>query len=129
MLLQVGTIFPQLGNAVYGDRPVIIGFLHLVFLGFLTFFILSNLIQNGFFTRENKIISFPLILFSIGVFANEFILMLQGLGILLQTNNDIYKWLLWVAAIILFTGALLIALARLRVVRSQKNKAILADGL
>jgi hypothetical protein len=34
MTLNVGTIFPQLGNAVYGFMPIIIGFLHLVFLGF-----------------------------------------------------------------------------------------------
>jgi hypothetical protein len=128
MLLQVGTVFPQLGNAVYGDRPVIIGFLHLVFLGFVTFFILSNLIQNGFFTKGHKIISLPLIVFSVGVFANEFILMLQGLGILLQTNNDIYKWLLWGAAIILFTGAFLIACTRVYIISTQKNKATLPDG-
>jgi hypothetical protein len=113
MLLQVGTIFPQLGNAVYGDRPVIIGFLHLVFLGFITFFLLALLIENGYFTSNNKLIAFPFIIFSAGIILNEFLLMLQGLGILFQTNNDIYKWLLWIAAIILFTGALMIALARL----------------
>lgn len=120
MLLQVGTIFPRLGNAVYGDRPVIIGFLHLVFLGFITFFILSLLIENGYFTFRNKLILFPFIVFSTGIFANEILLMSQGLGILLQTNNDIYKWLLWGAAIILFTGALSIACTRLYIIRSRK---------
>jgi hypothetical protein len=125
MLLQVGTIFPQLGNAVYGDRPVIIGFLHLVFLGFITFFILALLIENGYFTLRNKIVLFPFIIFSTGIIGNEFLLMLQGLGILLQTNNDIYKWLLWGVAIILFTGALSIALTRLYIARIQKNKATL----
>jgi hypothetical protein len=130
MILQVGTIFPRLGNAVYGDRPVIIGFLHLVFLGFVTFFILSVLVENGYFNTKNKIISFPLILFSIGVFANEILLMVQGLGILFQTNNSIFNWLLWGAAIILFTGALSIACARLFIVfqERQKNKATLSDG-
>jgi hypothetical protein len=125
MVLQVGTIFPQLGNAVYGDRPVIIGFLHLVFLGFLTFFLLAILIESGYFSRENRIVLFPFIVFSTGIFLNEFFLMLQGLGILLNTNNDIYKWLLWGAAIILFTGAVLMALARLSIIRNQKNKATL----
>lgn len=123
MLLQVGTVFPQLGNAVYGDRPVIIGFLHLVFLGFVTFFLLSGFIENGYFTKEKKLIALPLIWFAVGIFANEFLLMLQGLGVLLQTNSDIYKWLLWGAAIILFTGALFIAVTRLTLVSRQKNKA------
>ena len=123
MLLQVGTIFPQLGNAVYGDRPVIIGFLHLVFLGFITFFILALLIEEGYFNSGNKTIVFPFVVFSTGIIGNEFLLMLQGLGILLQTNNEIYKWLLWAAAIILFTGALLIALSRLYIITDKKNKA------
>lgn len=129
MVLQVGTIFPPLGNAVYGDRPVIIGFLHLVFLGFLTFFILSSLTENGFFTRRSKLIAFPLVLFSTGIFSNEILLMVQGLGILFQTNNSIYNWLLWGAAIILFSGALLIAATRLYILQSsKKNKATLMDG-
>jgi hypothetical protein len=129
MLLQVGTVFPTLGNAVYGDRPVIIGFLHLVFLGFITFFLLALFIENGYFNLKNKIVLFPFAIFSTGIIANEFLLMLQGLGILLKTNNDIYKWLLWGAAIILFTGALLIVLTRLYIIRVEKNKAIPKDGL
>ena len=124
MVLQVGTIFPQLGNAVYGDRPVIIGFLHLVFLGFITFFLLAILIEKNYFTLNKKTLLFPFIVFATGIFANEFLLMLQGVGILFKTNNDIYKWLLWGAAIVLFTGALLIALARFHIInKEKKNKA------
>jgi hypothetical protein len=108
MLLNVGTIFPTLGNAVYGDRPVIIGFLHLVFLAFLSFYILCVLVDIQFFKRRNY---YAIVVFSVGIFANEILLMLQGLGVLLKTNNDIYKWLLWVAAIILFTGALLMTIS------------------
>lgn len=125
MLLQVGTISPRLGNAVYGDRPMIIGFLHLVFLGFLTFFILSTLIRDEFFTRKNKIISLPLVIFAIGVLANESFLMLQGLGILLKTNHGVYNWLLWGTAFVLFTGAFLIALSRIYIISTRKNKAII----
>ena len=122
MLLNVGTIFPQLGNAVYGDRPVIIGFLHLVFLGFLSFYLLATFVENGYFSKQNKVISYPFIIFSSGIILNEFLLMLQGLGILLKTNNDIYKWLLWGAAIILFAGSLSIAFARLSVIKNNGNK-------
>lgn len=122
MLLNVGTILPSLGNAVYGDRPVIIGFLHLVFLGFLSFYLLATLIENGYFTKHHKIIAYPFAVFSLGIIVNEFLLMLQGLGILFETNHDIFKWLLWGAAIILFAGALLIALARLSVINSETIK-------
>jgi hypothetical protein len=127
MLLQVGTIFPQLGNAVYGDRPVIIGFLHLVFLGFITFFLLALLIENRYFSRRGKQVVIPFVVFSFGIIANEVVLMLQGLGILLNTNSDIYKWLLWGVAIILFTGAFIIAFIRLNIFLGAKNKATRLD--
>jgi hypothetical protein len=104
MLLHTGTIFPQLGNAVYGDRPVIIGFLHLIFLGFVTFYVLCNLIESDFFTKYGRMISFPFIIFAFGIIANELLLLLQGLGILFNTNNDVYKWLLWCSSILLFLG-------------------------
>ncbi len=122
MLLSAGTIFPQLGNEVYGNRPVIIGFLHLVFLGFLTFYLLAALIEKGYFTKHHKISSTPFLIFSLGIISNELLLMVQGLGVLFKTNSDIYKWLLWIAAIILLAGSVFIALARLSVINSMDNK-------
>jgi hypothetical protein len=124
MLLHVGTIFPGLGNAVYGDRPVIIGFLHLVFLGFVSFYILAILIESGYFTKKGKLIQFPFFVFAFGIISNEMILMLQGLGILFSTNFDVYKWLLWLTSIILFTGALLIVCLRLNVLNSGRNPEV-----
>jgi len=121
MLLQVGTIFPSLGNAVYGDRPVIIGFLHLVFLGFITFFLLALLIENGYFQYNERFIQWPFILFATGILLNELLLMLQGLGILLNTNSNIYKQLLWGVAIVLFTGSFSIAVTRLFIIVNQKK--------
>jgi hypothetical protein len=111
--LNVGTIFPALGDAVYGARPIIIGFLHLVFLGFLTFFILSLLIEYGYFTKGIKLIKYPFIVFVVGIFANEALLGIQGLSILFQTNSFLYNWLLWFASILLFIGAVSITLVRL----------------
>jgi hypothetical protein len=122
MLLNVGTIVPQLGNAVYGDRPVIIGFLHLVFLGFVSFFILSHLIESGFFSRNGRLARMPFYVFLTGVLANEALLMLQGLQILFKTNSYIYNWLLWIASILLFLGASMIAITGFK--NRQNKKAI-----
>jgi hypothetical protein len=112
MLLNAGTVIPQLGNAVYGDRPVIIGFLHLVFLGFCSFYLLGEFIDNGYFNKRGKLILYPFVVFAGGIFANELLLMLQGLGILFKTNSDLFKWFLWAASILLFIGATLIVIAR-----------------
>lgn len=120
MVLNVGTLIPSLGDAVYGNRPVIIGFLHLVFLGFVTFFILSRLLEAGYFTRHQKIIRFPFYVFSFGIIANETLLMLQGLGILFKTNSNIFNWLLWGASIFLLLGAVAIAVAYWLVYKSKK---------
>ncbi|MBB1282963.1 hypothetical protein HRH25_01165 [Flavisolibacter sp. BT320] len=111
MILTIGTIYPPLGNAVYGARPVIIGFLHLVFLGFVSFFILSTAIEDGYFTRNQKTIVWPFYLFGLGVLFNEVFLMLQGLEILLKTNSPVYYWLLWIGAILLFLGSFSLAIA------------------
>jgi hypothetical protein len=117
-ILNAGTIIPSLSNAVYGDRPVIIGFLHLVFLAFVSFFILSQMTGEGVFNANNRLARTPLIVFMAGVILNEIFLMVQGLGILLMTNSEIYNWLLWIAAIVLLCGGVLLAVAGSR---SSKN--------
>jgi hypothetical protein len=111
MVLNIGTIFPQLGNAIYGNRPVIIGFLHLVFLGFVSFYILSSLIESGVFLKKGKLIRLPFFIFGFGIIANEVLLMLQGLEILYKTNSMWYSWLLWFNSMVLFCGALLVVRA------------------
>lgn len=109
LILNAGTLIPSLGHAVYGDRPVIIGFLHLVFLGFVTFYILSYLIEEGRFSTAKKSNQVPFAIFAFGIIANELLLALQGLGILFKTNSGVYNWLLWIASIFLFVGASAIA--------------------
>ena len=109
MVLQIGPIFPALGTAVYGDRPLIIGFLHLVFLAFLTLYLISSFIEDGYFNRGGKTIRLPFLVFTFGVVANECLLMLQGLGILFFYNTSLYNWLLWINSIILVVGSAMMA--------------------
>jgi len=124
MVLTVGTVYPPLGHAVYGARPVIIGFLHLVFLAFVSCYLLSNIIQEGYFTVSQKVVAYPFYLFGLGVIANEVLLMIQGLEILLKTNNPIYSRLLWGVAIVLLAGALTLAFEFYRRQRVNKKAAV-----
>jgi hypothetical protein len=126
MALNVGTIFPKLGNAIYGNRPLIIGFLHLVFLGFVSFYILSSLIEDNFFKSKNQQIKFPFLLFGFGIIANESLLMLQGLEILFKTNSTLYSWLLWGVSIILFMGAAAILFSYLTADKYNTQKKMAA---
>ncbi|MEP6684804.1 MAG: hypothetical protein ABJA35_16145 [Parafilimonas sp.] len=119
MILQAGTIIPQLAKIVFGDRPAIIGFLHLVFLGFVTFFILSIYCSLKAFNTKKFITKFALVFFSSAILLNEIVLLFQGVGILFETTSHIYPWLLWSAAICLFTGAILLITSRLNNIRSN----------
>lgn len=121
LLLNAGTIIPALGDAVYGDRPIIIGFLHLVFLGMLTFYLLAVYCEQDIFSKGGRLVKLPIIVFSTGIFLNEILLFVQGLIILFNVNSGIFKWLLWVAAIVLFLGAFMMVIARLQVGTQKKD--------
>jgi len=121
MLLQIGTIIPALANAVFGYRPIIIGFLHLVFLGFLTFYILSNFVNGNVFPPERTISKTAILFFSSAIVINEAILLVDGIGLMFYTTNPVYSWLLWVASILLLAGSFLILLARIAKFKSAER--------
>ncbi len=112
IFLQCFTIFPVIGNMIFGNRPVIMGFLHLVFLGFVTLFILACFSKKGLLNSKIKLTNIALIFFAIAVILNEVLLITQGLASLFIAGSIVFPWLLWATGILLFTGSLLIASAR-----------------
>lgn len=123
-LLQMGTIVPDLGNTIFGYRPIIIGFLHLVFLGFVSFYLLSRHIDEGIFNRQSSFARAALSLFAFGIVAQEVVLMVQGIGLFAGSAPPLYHWLLWGISLALFLGAVLVAAAGL----SQKEPAAVASA-
>jgi len=100
ILLQGLSVVPFLGRFAFGIRPVIIGYLHLVFLGFVSFFLI------GFYLLEKLYVfgRMALIFFIAGVLANEVFLLLQGMYALAENgwgNSGIY---LLGASLSIFTG-------------------------
>ena len=112
LLLQSFTIIHSINILVFGNRPAIMGFLHMVFLGFVTLFILGYMAQKNllniriFFTRV------ALILFTIAILINEALLITQGMGTIFITGTAIYQWLLWYAGILLLAGSIFIGISR-----------------
>jgi hypothetical protein len=123
MILQCFTIFKSVGNAVFGDRPVIIGFLHLVFLAFITPFILAWLVQAGILSIKSKLTWPALITFILSVIANEGLLMVQGVGAMFLQGSNLYSWFLWLASIGLTVGAILIFIACLESRKFQNSSS------
>ncbi len=114
MFLQSLTVFPFVGNAVFGDRPVIIGFLHLVFLGFVSPFILAYYTQKKNLNIKIRLTGYALIVFMSAIVCNEITLMLQGLGAMFLKSSYLFSWLLWGISFLLMTGAILIFVARMK---------------
>ncbi|MBS1522122.1 MAG: hypothetical protein JST50_14055 [Bacteroidetes bacterium] len=100
--VQIGIVIPSVGNEVFGDRPIIIGYLHLVMLGFVSLYLLAHLLHIRFFTQRESLSKKSIILFTVAVIVNEVVLMTQGLSAMVMLSSSIYSWLLWVAAILLF---------------------------
>jgi hypothetical protein len=114
IFLQSLTVFNSINVLVFGNRPMIMGFLHMVFLGFVTLFIIAYFAQNGILKNRSKLTMFALLLFTIAIVINEILLMLQGLGSILISSSPMYSWYLWSASLLLLLGTLLIAIARIR---------------
>jgi hypothetical protein len=120
-LLQTGTIIPSLGKLVYGDRAIIIGYLHLVLLGFVTLYIIANFMYSGLIDGTSRFTRYSVRVFAGAIITNEVILMTQGFGNMLMVSYSIYTWLLWGAAIWLFTGAVMVFISRMKTVRKLQH--------
>lgn len=114
MVLQSLTIFAGVGNAVFGDRPVIIGFLHLVFLGFVSPFILAYYTQEKILNVKVRLTVHAQVIFIVFVGCNEIVLMLQGAGAMFLKSSRWFSWSLWVISVGLLVGIVLTFVAVLK---------------
>ncbi len=79
LLLQLGSVIPQVSKLVYGFRPILIAYLHLVLLAIFTIFLLLTLFEKNFIVisaNTKKMFLF----FVIGIFLNEIVLAIQGIA-------------------------------------------------
>jgi hypothetical protein len=107
LLLQSGSIHPALSQLSYGFRPIIIGYLHLVLLGVTSIFILGYIISFKLI-NINKMLIAGTIVFVTGIIINELLLMLQGVAAMSYTAIPYINEVLLGAALILFSGTIII---------------------
>nr|MBP8067156.1 hypothetical protein [Pedobacter sp.] len=79
LVLQSGSVHPQLSTLSYGFRPIVIGYLHLVLLAVTSVFIIGYIIALKLVVLNITLITGVLI-FVVGVFINEILLMIQGIA-------------------------------------------------
>jgi hypothetical protein len=101
--LQLGSTIPSLSQLAFGFRPIVIGYLHLVLLGFVSTFLITycwnTLIENPSRQLKNAIGIFVL-----GIIINEMVLMVQGIAALNYWSIPMIDLGLLIAALIMFTG-------------------------
>ena len=102
LLLQCLSTIPSLSQYAFGFRPVVIGYLHLSFLGIITFFILGYINQYLFLSPK------AVCTFVAGVLITEITLMLQGFEAIGFNVLPYANYILFAAAIIMTTGLILI---------------------
>ena len=114
ILMQSLTFIDSINILVFGNRPMIMGFLHLVFLGFVTLFVMTYFTQRGYLDVKLKFTRFALMVFTCAIVLNEILLMLQGIGNIFIASSPLFPWYLWGAGLLLLSGALLIVFARIK---------------
>lgn len=116
--MQLTTALPYMASLAYTIRNFIIGYLHLVLIGFVSFFLLAYFIQQGHLNTKRRSSQWGLGIFIIGFFLSEGLLFLQGL----------FFWLEWGALpeyfrLLFWSSALLPAGLLLFIVGQRKTKA------
>ncbi|WP_316815728.1 hypothetical protein [Pedobacter nyackensis] len=114
VILQSLSIVPYFETFAFSLRPVVIGYLHLCFLGLISFFILGyfNALLSSKHIKLNKS---GLLLFIFGVILQEVVLMIQALNAILNEHSPN-------TAIVLFISAIAMAVGLAMLINSGKHK-------
>jgi len=113
-LMQFSTAFPYMADLAYKLRHFIIGYLHLVLIGFVSFFILAFFVQQGWLSFRSAISRWGIGLFILGFFSSEALLFMQGIfywigaGTIPNCNEFLFA-----VSILLPVGTLLFFIAQL----------------
>lgn len=106
IVLQALSAVPQLNTYAFGVRPIVIGFLHLVLLVFVSVFIMGYLLQQQLLQVTSPVSEKAGWVFLIAVLANEVLLMLQGIAGITFHTLPYVNHLLLLTAIFIFSALL-----------------------
>ena len=105
VLLQLGSTIPELSNIAFGFRPVVVAYLHLVFLGVISLFILGYIL-GWVFANVSKFAKSGMILFVIGIILNETALTVQGVFAIGYHMVPYINEILFAITVCMFLGVL-----------------------
>ena len=106
VVLQLGSTFPELSNIAFGFRPIVVAYLHLVFLGVISLFIFGYTL-GWVFTKISTLARRGMILFVLGIILNETALMIQGLFAIGYHMVPYINEIIFAITVLMFLGILL----------------------
>jgi hypothetical protein len=113
LLLQLSSTIPYLSQLAFGFRSIVIAYLHLVLLGVITIFLLGYIFTLNVLAVKKTTV-YGVIIFVIGIFLNELMLMLQGVASFSYTIIPYTNELLLSFALMMFSGIILLLVSQLR---------------
>lgn len=115
IILQFFTAFPYFADLAYQIRSFTIGYLHLVFIGFISLFLFAFLINHKELdlNRNNKT---GITLLLLGFILNELLIFMQAISTWLSKSIIVYYYssLLFYVNLLIVTGVILLIVSRLR---------------
>lgn len=123
-LVQLISAAPFISDMAHHIRSFTIGYLHLVLLGFISFFLISFLLRKRYLLQE-RLCRYGIVLFVTGFVLNELLLFAQGTAAwaLAWSGWSLLFWLA-VAAGLMSLGVLLLLLEVIRVPVKDMTKVI-----
>ena len=120
-VLQAISIIPSLSQLVFGFRPIVIAYIHLVLLGVFSLFFIGFMFAKRIIavSKGSKIAAFG---FLIGVLLNESFLGIQGFASFAYIPVPHINELLLVAAILLFASAVCLNIFQIPRLSNRQKK-------
>jgi len=114
LMMQSVSAIPAVSPFAFGYRPIVVGYLHLVLLGFVSFGLLGGLLQAGLLSIHRRLARIGIGLFIIGVVLNEVLLMIQGIASIRYESVPGVPTLLFVMAVWIFFGVALLLIGQMQ---------------
>lgn len=116
--LQLGSTIPALSEIAFGFRPIVVAYLHLVFLGVISLFILGYAL-GWVFTNLSNLARNGMIVFVVGIILNETALMVQGVFAIGYHMVPYINEVIFGITVVMLSGVLLFNIG---IHQKEKNK-------
>ncbi len=118
--LQLGSVVPEISKMAFGFRTIIIAYLHLVLLAGITVMLNGYMYHSGLF-RNAHAAGKAIILFTIGIFLTELVLLIQGVASFSYTVIPKANEILFILAVLMFLAIFMLVVSQFKMDKKQEK--------